>query len=138
MKIAIVIVVISLILGAVSYPYFQTVDLRMGLQYKREQYVSTLTEAAKILNIPSDESTTIHNALSKKREQFGWLPPKLATASILGLSWSTPTDEVIHKALIVQQALDNENAFDPRFGSHPGPAMTFSIFKRVYGFVRPS
>lgn len=138
MKMAtITIVVISVLLGIISYPYFQTVELRIGLQYKREQYLNTLTAAANILGVPADESKTLHDLLSERKKQFGWLPPKLEAASILRLPWSTPTDEIIQKALIVQQALDNENAIDPRF---PGrdPVMQFKLFKRIHGFVRPS
>jgi hypothetical protein len=123
--------------GMATYTLFQTYHLKMGAQTKLSGYQETVHKASVILGLPDDEAKTFHELLKPRQEQAQWLPPRLEAAAILGLPWSTSQEELVQKAFTVQQALDNESAFDARLCCHRDAGMTFKLFNRVKGFMRP-
>lgn len=136
-KIAMVLIVFSATLGWMNCTLFQTYQLKMNVQSRLSGYDQTVARASKILNVSDDEARTFHDILASRRQSTKWLPPRLEAATILGVPWSTPQEEIVQKAFVVQQALDNEIVTDPRFGSHHDDGMTFKIFKKVPGFMKP-
>lgn len=136
-QIALSVIVFSTGAGMATYTLFQTYHLKMGAQTRLSGYQQTVHEASVILGFPDDEAKTFHEMLRERQEQARFLPPRLEAAAILGLPWSTPQEELAEKAFVVQQALDNESAFDARFCCHKHEGITFKMFNRVKGFMKP-